>query len=101
VQVGTEIAEAEAEYNADLITQALLRPMHAHSGPIEVRKGFETPFKLKQRILTTPLCPAFDQHRQNNKAILRGLRAKVYSAEPHIKGQICSRMPDWAWDEAE
>ena len=64
-------------------------------------KGFETPFKLQQRILTIPLCPAFDQHRQNNKAILRGLRAKVYSAEPHNKGQICSRKPYWAWNEAE
>jgi hypothetical protein len=39
VQVGTEIAEAEAEYNAELIAQTLLRPMHAHSGPIEARKN--------------------------------------------------------------
>jgi hypothetical protein len=77
------------------------RPTRPH-GCTDLRdKRYEVPFKLKQRVLTIPLCPAFDQHRQNNKAVLRGLRAKVYSAEPHIKGQICPRKPYWAWNEAE
>lgn len=78
------------------------RPTRPHGCTTNLRdKRFETPFKLQQRVFATPLCPAFDQHRQNNKAILRGLRAKVYSAEPHNKGQICSRKPYWAWNEAE
>jgi hypothetical protein len=41
------------------------------------------------RVTQDPLgvCPTFDQHRQNNKAILRGLRAKVYSAEATAHAQ--------------
>jgi hypothetical protein len=61
------------------------RPTRLHGCTNLRDKRFETPFKLQQRVLTIPLCPAFDQHRQNNKAILRGLRARVYSAEPHNK----------------
>jgi hypothetical protein len=72
------------------------RPTRPHGCTGLRDKRYEVPFKLKQRVLTIPLCPAFDQHRQNNKAVLRGLRAKVYSAEPHIKGQICPRKPYWA-----